>query len=547
MRILTIVVALIVSLPLSAYGGGKLYLGLCASCHHPQRIGKTAPPLLPPFLKRYSDADLKRIIRDGLPATQMPSFKGLSERQVGELIELMRKPVVVKWSEADIIESLELAERKGTPVRVKDIKNLTVVVERGKDKVWVMEEYSILDKFDFRNVHGGVKFALDGSRFFIPSRDGWVGRYDINRGFYGRVRPCVYLRNIALSRDGRYLIAACLLPQDIVILDAENIRPLRSIPLEGNISAIYVLYSRDEALFTFRDRPLLGVLDTKTLKIKYIKLHAPFEDFFIDPFERFVVGTSRRGTLLKVFDLEKGAYVFEYPIDGMPHLFSSSIWYNKGVFYFATLHMNRPYMTLWRMYDWAFVRRIDVGGKGFLVRTHANTPYLWIDKGSDELLLVDKRDLTVKTLIPEKGKKVVHTEFSGDGAIAYVSIYDHEGLLVLYDASTLEVLKRIPASLPAGKYNFVSKLRRYDPVQLGRQVFMTKCWGCHHQSREAFGPSFAWIASHRDKEIIKAQLLDPLNTSQALGYKRSAMPKIDLSREEMEAIISYIDVSGEGF
>jgi hypothetical protein len=338
-----------------------------------------------------------------------------------------------------------------------------------------------------------------------------------------------------------------LLPQDIVILDAERIKPVKSIPLNGNISAIYTLYSKDEALFTFRDRPLLGILNLDTLKTEYIRLDEPFEDFFIDPFDKFVIGTSRKGTLLKVFDLEQNDYVFEYPIDGMPHLFSSAIWYNKEAFYFATLHMNRPYMTLWRMYNWKFVRKIDVGGKGFLVRTHANTPYLWIDKGNDELLLVDKKDLTIRIIKPEEGKKVVHTEFSGDGKIAYVSVYDRNGSLILYDASTLAVLKRIPASLPAGKYNFVSKLRRYDPVQLGRQVFMTKCWGCHHQTKEAFGPSFAWISTHRDKETIRAHISDPLNTARFLGYKRSAMPKIDLSREEMDAIISYIEMSEEGF
>ncbi len=546
MRILILTI-LFLSLPLSTYGGGNLYFNLCASCHHPDRIGKTAPPLLPPFLKRYSDKNLEKLIRDGLPATQMPSFKNLSDKQVEELISFMRDPAKVQWGREDIVSSLKLEKEESSSRDVRDIKNLLAVVERGKDKVWVMEGDDILDKFHFRNVHGGIKFALDGSRFFVPSRDGWVGRYDINSGFYGKIRACVYLRNIALSRDGKYLIAACGLPQNIIVFDAEEFKYVKSVPLKGNISAIYELYSEDSALFTFRDNPLLGILNTNTLMVDYKKLNEPFEDFFIDPFERYVVGTSRRGTQLKVFHLQENKYVFEYKIDGMPHLFSSAFWYTKGVFYFGTLHMHRPYMTVWRMYDWGFAGKVDVGGKGFLVRTHANTPYLWIDNGSDELVLIDKKDLTVRTLIPEKGRKVVHTEFSGRGDLAYVSLYDSDGRLVLYDASTLDKVKSFPASFPVGKYNFISKLRKYDSAQLGRQVFMNKCWGCHHQTKEAFGPPFSWIVGNRDEETIRAHISEPKRMYKELGYKRSAMPKIDLKMEEMDAIMSYIGVSGEGF
>ncbi len=547
MRILATIVLFIVSLPLSAYGGGKLYFKLCAECHHPERIGKTAPPLLPPFLKRYSDKKLRKIIRDGLPATQMPAFGSLSDKQLEELISFMREPAKVQWGREEIVSSLELEQKKIPSRDVRDIKNLLAVVERGNDKVWVMERDEILDKFDFRNVHGGIKFALDGSKFFVPSRDGWIGRYDINSCFHGKIRACVYQRNIALSRDGKYLIAACGLPQDIFVFDAEEFEYIKSVPLKGNISAIYELYSEDSALFTFRDKPLIGILNTNTLTVAYKKLNEPFEDFFIDPFERYVVGTSRKGTQLKVFDLKGNKYVFEHKIESMPHLFSSSFWYSKGVFYFGTLHMHRPYMTVWRMYDWDFVRKVDTGGNGFLVRTHANTPYLWIDNGSDELVLIDKKDLTVKSLIPEKGKRVVHTEFSGKGDLAYVSLYESDGRLVLYDASTLDKIKSFPISFPVGKYNFVSKLRKYDSVQLGRQVFMNKCWGCHHQTKEAFGPPFSWIVGNRDEETIRAHIAEPEKMHKELGYKRSAMPKIDLSMEEIDAIISYMGVSGEGF
>ncbi len=192
------------------------------------------------------------------------------------------------------------------------------------------------------------------------------------------------------------------------------------------------------------------------------------------------------------------------------------------------------------MYDWAFKKKIDVGGDGFFVRTHSDTPYLWVDNGSDELVLIDKKDLSVKKIIPVKSKKNIHTEFSGDGRIAYISIFEKDGSLELLDASTLEKIRSIPSSFPVGKYNFVNKLRRFDSIQLGKEVFMKKCWGCHHPTREAFGPSFSNIIKKRDVDTIKAYIMDPESMYMSLGYKKNTMPKMELKEKEIDMLLGFI-------
>ena len=83
----------------------------------------------------------------------------------------------------------------------------------------------------------------------------------------------------------------------------------------------------------------------------------------------------------------------------------------------------------------------------------------------------------------------------------------------------------------------------------GKKVFETYCWGCHHQSAEAFGPSFEVIASKRSKEEIRAMISDPKSVSKEFGYKRNAMPAFKLKEDELEAITNYIlsfkrDVNG---
>ncbi|NPA17546.1 MAG: c-type cytochrome [Aquificae bacterium] len=522
--------------------GSQLYQKYCASCHGEDRAGTVAPPLLPLFLKKYSEKKLINIIKNGLPATQMPAFPQLTDQQIKSIVAYIKTPVKIKWSQERIIQSISLnPDKKTKKLPVKNIKNIVAVVERGHQKVWIMEGTTIYDKFTFKNVHGGLKFSPSGWKIYIPSRDGWVGRYDIDKGrFYGKVRACVYLRNISLDRTGKYILVSCWLPRSIVILDAENFEPQKVIKQEGLISAIYELWSRDEAIFSFRDKPLIGFLDTKTFEITYKKIKEPYEDFFIDPFEKHIVGTSRKGSLLIVYDIDADREIFSYPIEGMPHLASATFWYRKGKFYFATPHIGKPYITIWQMYNWKFSKKIDIGGNGFFVRTHPTTPYLWTDNGGDKVVLVDKNSYRVKTIETIKGKRVIHTEFSGDGNLAYVSLYNRDGALMIYDSITLKLIKKIPASIPIGKYNIINKSRKYAPFLLGKDVFMEKCWGCHHQTQEAFGPSFKWIVNHRDRDTIISHIMNPEATYKQLGYKRNAMPRLNLSPEELEAVVSYM-------
>ena len=74
----------------------------------------------------------------------------------------------------------------------------------------------------------------------------------------------------------------------------------------------------------------------------------------------------------------------------------------------------------------------------------------------------------------------------------------------------------------------------------GKEVFETYCWGCHHQTAVAFGPPFEEIASKRTSEEIQAMITDPKAVSKVLGYKRNAMPKIEINQDELQAITKYI-------
>lgn len=520
--------------------GKSVYNKNCASCHHTNRVGISGPPLVPDSILKIPDSKLEDIIINGLPNTLMSPFPKLSKKEITELIKYLREESSVSWTKSDITDSREITKNTNKNIKLIDPLNLTTVVERGNSKVWLMENENILDKFEFDHVHGGIKYTRDYDKFFVPSRSGVIGKYTLKNGYEGSVRACVSLRNITISNDNKHLVAACLLPQQIVVMNIDDYSVKKIIPIKGKISGIYSLIEENKALFTFRDKAVLGIFDFNKLNVKYHDLEIAIEDFFIDPLDKFLIGSSRNGERMSVIDLATFKEVKKFDISGMPHLSSAAYWYDKGEFYFSTFHIKSNFVTIWKMYDWEMIKKIEVGGNGFFVKTHQNTPYLWIDNGSDEAVLIDKNNFEVKKIKPVAGKKFTHTEFSRDGKIAYLSIFEKDGSLVLLDSITLKEIKRFDNSLPVGKYNVSNKEREFLPINLGAAVFMGKCWGCHHQDAVAFAPTFVKIASTRSKGMIIAHLDDPKVNAINLGYEKATMPKIDLSEAEKNMVASYI-------
>ena len=87
----------------------------------------------------------------------------------------------------------------------------------------------------------------------------------------------------------------------------------------------------------------------------------------------------------------------------------------------------------------------------------------------------------------------------------------------------------------------VAALSSVTYAQSGKAVFETYCWGCHHQTAEAFGPSFEEISSKRSADEIRAMITDPASVSKVFGYKRNAMPAFpNMNDEELKSLTQYI-------
>jgi mono/diheme cytochrome c family protein/DNA-binding beta-propeller fold protein YncE len=484
-----------------------LYATHCAACHNGDRLGGMGPALLPESLTRLRGTLLNDVISNGRAATQMPAFdETLHKTEIDLLASWLRQPLAVtpSWNMANIIDSHTVfVEPNQLPVKPKftaDPLNLFTVVEAGDHHVTILDgdTFTPLDRFPTRfALHGGAKYSPDGRFVYLASRDGWVQMYDLySLQTVAEIRVGVNTRNVAVSDDGRYLMAGNMLPHTLVLLDARDLSPIKLIPVDGDhgqssrVSAVYTAPPRQSFIIALKDFPevweisyadtpqpvypgfvhnyeanMVEALDVQygPFPVRRIRLDDGLDDFFFDQDYRYLVGAARNGRDGQVINLNVGRKIADIALEGMPHLGSGITFEYQGRPVLATPHLKDPKISVIDMESWETIKVIETLGPGFFTRSHENTPYAWVDvffgPNKDAVHIIDKRTLEiVKTLRPEPGKVAAHVEFDRSGTHALLSIWDDDGAVIVYDANTFEEIKRLPMKKPVGKYNVFNKI-----------------------------------------------------------------------------------------
>jgi WD40 repeat protein len=483
----------------------ELYSQHCANCHGADRLGGTGPALLPENLTRVIKEQAYQTILAGLPATQMPPFQQiLDDMQIRSLVEYIYTPLpeMPVWTIEEIKQSHTLHQLKNPqndkPVFDADPLNLFLVIETGDHHATVLDGDRMEPLFRFKTryaLHGGPKYSPDGRFVFLSSRDGWISKFDLyNLELVAEIRAGINTRNIAVSSDGRYVIAGNYLPHTLVIMDALDLSSVKIIPVtdssgkSSRVSAVYDAPPRNSFIVALKDIPEIfeiiydqnagpvytgmvhdyryqeGIPDNSPFPIRRIRLDDYLDDFFFDQKYNNLIGAARNAKDGQVVSLIVGKKIADIDLSGLPHLGSGVTWEYQGKTVLATPNLEEGLVSIIDVTDWSVIKRIKTLGPGFFMRTHENTPYAWVDVFSgphkDAVHIIDKATLEiVKTLVPSPGKTSGHVEFTRDGRYALLSIWENDGALVVYDANTLEEVKRIKMNKPAGKYNVYNKIK----------------------------------------------------------------------------------------
>ncbi len=455
--------------------------------------------MLPGNLTRLRPAAAARAIRDGLPATQMPAFGDkLNEEQIDALVEFIytQPAAVPRWGHAEITAShVRTQETSDAALEIGDPLNLFVVVESGDHHVSILDGDRLepIHRFKSRRaLHGGPKFSPDGRFVYFASRDGWISKFDLHRlRVVAEIRAGLNTRNLAVSGDGRYVMVGNYLPHTLVVLDAVTLTLLKIIPVDNargessRVSAVYAAPARDSFIAALKDLKEVweipyddtpdyyGVVHDYRIEgpprraerfpVRRIVLDDYLDDFFFDPGYKHLVGASRNAQHAQVVNLAVGRKIAEVDLPGLPHLASGITWDYGGRTVMATPHLKDGAVSVVDTATWQTIKRIETLGPGFFMRSHENSPYAWVDvffgPNRDAVHVIDKKTLEIKaTLRPSPGETAAHVEFTRDGAYALLSLWEMEGALIVYDAITLEEIKRIPMKKPSGKYNVYNKI-----------------------------------------------------------------------------------------
>jgi mono/diheme cytochrome c family protein/DNA-binding beta-propeller fold protein YncE len=486
----------------------QIYAEHCAACHGADRLGVTGPALLPESLERLRRPAALQVIGQGRVATQMPGFAGkLSEAEIGQLADFLyaNPGSAPAWGEAEVrasrIAYAPARPDSDRPVFAADPMNLFVVVETGDHHATILDgdRMEPIARFATRYaLHGGPKFSPDGRFVYFASRDGWVSKYDLwNLRTVAEARVGVNTRNIAVSSDGRYVLAGNYLPHTLVLLDAD-LNFVKLIPVldqagrrSSRVSAVYDAAPRRSFVVALKDIPELweisyderaepiaaglvhdyrykeGAFLPGKLNPRRTVLEELLDDFFFTRGYGELLGAAREGGKGQVVNLDVRRKIASVEVPGMPHLASGITWDWNGRSVLATPNLRQGVVSIIDTRDWKLLRQIPTLGPGFFLRSHENTPYAWVDAfmspRKDTLQVIDKRTLeVVRELRPAPGKTVAHVEFSADGRYALASIWETDGAVVVYDARTLEEVKRLPMNKPSGKYNVHNKITRSD-------------------------------------------------------------------------------------
>ena len=488
----------------------QLFKTHCASCHGENRLGIMGPALLPENLKRLRKPEAINTISEGRAATQMPPFKDkLNQAEINLLVDYIYTPLaeIPAWGEHEIWGSQIVypgaQNLPNKPVWNADPMNLFIVVELGDHHATLLngDSFEPIHRFPTRfALHGGPKYSPDGRFVYFGSRDGWITKYDIyNLKVVAEVRAGINMRNVAVSSDGRFVIAGNYLPHTLVLFSADDLSLIKIIPVKNaqgkssRVSAVYDAAPRKTFVAALKDikevweisyetPPPMGFgkwmhdyrdkagenagldRDKDLFPVRTIAVNDYLDDFFFNQSYELIIGSSR-DSKGQVVDLDLGRVTHTIELPGMPHLSSGITWQYQGRTVLATPNLKDNAVSIFDTETWKLIKRIDTLGPGFFMRSHENSAYAWVDvffgPNKEAVHIIDKQTLKIiKTLKPAPGKTAAHVEFDKDGKHALLSIWDMDGAVIVYDAKSLKEIKRLPMKKPSGKYNVYNKITR---------------------------------------------------------------------------------------
>ncbi|OUS40277.1 nitrite reductase [Oleispira antarctica] len=495
-----------------------MYFQRCAGCHGVLRKGATGKNLEPEAMLKKGQARLEKIISYGTEGG-MNNFDDIfSKEEIADIATYiqMTPPVPPEMSltqmRSHTKEYVAPKDYPTKPLHDGNWKNFFVVIERDAGKAAIIDgdTKEIITHIDTGYAvhvikgteHHKVDHAKDVGRFWYTiGRDGKVNKIDLwqtpDKMLVAETKMAYDARDIAVSGDGKYVIAGGYWPPHFVIMDAETLNPLKVVSTRGyNTKGDYVNEARVAAIYTAPNESsfIVAVKETgQMLQVDYNDLDnltitaiasAEFlHDGFFDPSGRYFQIAANASNKMVVIDTKDRELEMMIEVDSLPHPGPGANWIDEKCGPVAgTTHLGTGLVSVWGNdpinhpdQAWKLCYEVETDGPGAFIRTHETSDYVWADQlkhpepeVQQSVQVFDKKTREiVKTIrvTEEEGKAALHMEFNDDGTEVWVSVWNRAdasnptGEIVIYDAKTLKEIKRIKGlTTPTGKFNVSNRM-----------------------------------------------------------------------------------------
>ncbi|HIP18992.1 MAG TPA: nitrite reductase [Sulfurovum sp.] len=435
----------------------------CQGCHGPIHQGGVGSDLRPKALKAKSREFLSETILNGVENTAMPAWNSTfsADDASGMIdwlmdwkntVELTLDLDEVKKTWTKLADREELAKKYPKPTEVKSVLDITFATERDASLVDFIDSTSgkVLSrhKAGFA-VHVTVTNKKNPRYAYSISRSGKLSMFDIGapgQPTLATVQVGQESRGLAVSPDGKYVIAGNYNPGGAVLCDAMTLEPLKAfdtsrvIDPDGQIGPSRVASLADTPYGPYFAMALKDA--GHTYIIDYSKPDFPIvgdipnigkilHDAFLnedegEDFGRYFMIASQGSDVVGIVDFKEKNLAAKVHTGkkSKPHPGQGSSWYSKGQKkqLHATVSMNIGSVVIWDS-NWKVVKKVETAGGGLFIGTAHGTPYLWADcvlgkpDKYNEVHLINKDTLetdriikvgkTKGQLIDAKTKKVI--------------------------------------------------------------------------------------------------------------------------------------------
>ena len=494
------------------------YYQRCAGCHGVLRKGATGKSLEPKPMKKKGQKRLEKIIALGTEGG-MNNFDDLfTKKEISNLATFiqMTPPVPPEMSleqmRGHTKQFVALKDYPTKPLHGRNWKNFFVVIERDAGKAAIVDgdTKEVITHIDtgyaVHVIKGTEKHAKDtakdvGRFWYTIGRDGKVNKIDLwqkpEKMLVAETKMAYDARDIAVSGDGKYVIAGGYWPAHFVIMDAETLNPLKVVSTRGyNTKGEFINEARVAAIYTAPNESafIVAVKETgKMLQVDYTDLDnlkitamesAEFlHDGFFDPSGRYFQIAANASNKMVVVDTKDAKLEKMIDVDSLPHPGPGANWVDKECGPVGgTTHLGVGLVSVWGNdpighpdQAWKLCYEVETDGAGVFIRTHENSKYVWADQlkhpepevqQSVQVFDKETREI-VKTIrvTEEEGKAALHIEFNKGGTEVWVSVWNRTdnsnptGEIVVYDSKTLKEKARIKGlTTPTGKFNVYNRV-----------------------------------------------------------------------------------------